>query len=192
MTSVSTHSNGVSAANSKSLGSQTQAMPRSATEHHFLVNAAFLQEIKDSNPNLWHFVHELRASCDGAVESSDTKPQTQIREFARTLDELRDLVSLQFALEESYGYLKIQVSASGFGLPEQVQDAQWQAMIQQAIAQHSRLYLMLSDLVEQAEELQYRGCDRACVSQFVNKVAEFTRDLSRHERLEAELVSYPN
>lgn len=152
-----------------------------------LINAAFLQEIKDSNPNLWLAASELRALCETEHWDAETTGQARIKRFVRALCELRDLIAFQFGLEESYGYLRTSGSppqsachSPGF--------EQAQQQLQLALDQHQRLYLDLCDLAEQAEELQYRGCDRSAVVNFAEQVAHFTRQMTRHERLEAELI----
>ncbi|CAD74431.1 hypothetical protein RB5779 [Rhodopirellula baltica SH 1] len=152
-----------------------------------LINAAFLQEIKDSNPNLWHAASELRAMCESDEWDAETTTRDHIKQFVRALGELRDLISLQFGLEESYGYLHAS------GPPPQLAPLQpdfedVQKQLRQALEQHCRLYLDLCDLVEQSEELQYRGCDRSALLAFAEQVAQFSREMTRHERLEAELI----
>lgn len=159
----------------------------------WLVNAAFLQEIKDSNPHLWHEFHHLRTLSQLEPIDCET-PQQTIKKFAQCLDGLRDLVSLQFTLEESYGLISTPVQPSPYGepTPEQVslQEVvdERQIMTGQVIDQHRCLFLKLVDLVEQAEELQYRGCDSGCLKAFADKVERFACDFTAHERLEGELI----
>ncbi|WP_164102047.1 hypothetical protein [Candidatus Laterigemmans baculatus] len=137
------------------------------------VNAAFLQEIKDSHPDLAHAVHALRATYH-----SDDVPAQTARRLVRLLDELRDCLAFQFALEESYGYIEGAQSSS-----ETLAE-----MAEKARNQHCGLYLELSSLCEQAEELQYRGfaCDN--VRQLIQDTERFDARLIQHERLEAELI----
>jgi len=165
---------------------------RDATRYWF-VNAAFLQEIKDSNPNLWHEVHRLRTLCE--LDPIDIeKPQATIRELVACLDELRDLLALQFALEESYGLIAADSEAAyriaeSMSVAEQnLAEHERQAMVRAVTDQHRCLYLQLIDLVEQAEELQYRGCDVPCLKTLTQTIERFTCDLTAHERLEAELI----
>lgn len=170
-------------------GSSTNA----STHTYWLVNAAFLQEIKDSNPHLWHAVHRLRTLCE--PESCDTeRPQAAIREFIACLDELRDLLALQFALEESYGLIAAdsalaQRFADSHSISQQNEaERERQMMVRTVTDQHRCLYLQLVDLVEQAEELQYRGCDADCLKALAQSTQRFSYDLTAHERLEAELI----
>lgn len=160
---------------------------------HWLVNAAFLQEIKDSNPHLWHEVHRLRTLCE--VESIDfDKPQTSLRELIGCLDGLRDLLALQFALEESYGLIAAdtataQHAAAQQSIAEQNEaERERQQMVRDVTGQHRKLYLQLIDLVELSEELQYRGCETRNLRMLVDSIERFSADLTAHERLEAELI----
>lgn len=201
--------NSTSTANSVSSVSSSAKMPANPAARSppgpaspiWLVNAAFLQEIKDSNPHLWHEFHRLRTICQ--LEPGDREtPQQTIKAFVGCLDGLRDLIALQFALEESYGLISTPVSPSPYGQPsaEQIRLQrsidERQLMIAHVIDQHRCLYLQLVDLVEQAEELQYRGCDTDCLQIFAEKVERFSGDFTAHERLEGELIrlhgSYSN
>lgn len=148
----------------------------------WLLNAAFFQEIKDSNPNLWHETHRLRGLCELGCDALET-PQATIKDLVQCLDGLRDLLALQFSLEESYGL----VSSSQDEIHRQQQGG-LQSKIVELTDQHQRLYLQLVDLVERSEELQYRGCDVSCLRSFVESVEQFSRDLTSHERFEDELI----
>lgn len=139
-----------------------------------VVNAAFLQEIKDSNPDLWHAVHELRQTCH-----SDDEPVKVARRIVRQLDELRDLLALQFALEESYGFVE---------LPALAEPTKCSRMAARTRVQHCSLYLMLHDLAEQAEELQYRGVVASQLRELIEGALHFDQKLREHEQMEAELM----
>ncbi len=138
-----------------------------------VVNPAFLQEIKDSNPDLWHTVHQLRQVCD-----CDDAPAKLSRQLTRLLDNLRDQLALQFSLEESYGYMAVpQNSSSTLG-----------ELASRAQSQHGMLYMRLSELAEQAEELQYRGVEPSQLHLLVERTCDFDAQLREHERLENELI----
>ncbi len=138
-----------------------------------VVNPAFLQEIKDSNPDLWHTVHRLRQVCDCHDE-----PSKAARELARLLDDLRDQLALQFSLEESYGYLEIPDQHSGGT----------SLLATRTHSQHCTLYLRLSELAEQAEELQYRGVEPGKLRLLVQSTQDFDAQLRDHEQSENELI----
>ncbi len=138
-----------------------------------VVNPAFLQEIKDSNPDLSHALHELRQLLD-----CDDTPIQLSRRLARLLDDLRDLLALQFSLEESYGYMEV---------PDSPSRAVGQLACR-AQAQHGKLYMQLSDLAEQAEELQYRGVESSQLRILMEQTIQFEYDLRTHEQAEHELI----
>jgi hypothetical protein len=138
-----------------------------------VVNPAFLQEIKDSNPDLWHTIHQLRQICE-----SDDEPTKISRQLTRLLDSLRDQLALQFSLEESYGYVAV---------PEHSSDV-LSDLATHSQSQHGMLYLKLSDLAEQAEELQYRGVESSQLRILLERTREFDAELREHEQAENELI----
>jgi len=138
-----------------------------------VVNPAFLQEIKDSNPDLWDLVSQLER-----VGETLDEPAQILRRVTRLLDDLRDQLALQFSLEESYGYIEVSSPASRVTGELAIR----------AQSQHTILYLQLSDLAEQAEELQYRGIERQQLRELVNRSHQFHNDLREHERTENELI----
>ncbi len=142
-----------------------------------IINPAFLQEIKDSNPDLWISVSRL-----GQIGREAFEPSRFLNELTRLLDELRDQLALQFSLEESYGYIE---------LPEEV--AVHSSRVTSALAgrtqsQHTTLYLRLSDLVEQSQELQYRGVEPQRLRELIEWSSQFYSELREHERMENELI----
>lgn len=193
MATVTSGSSANDSTNSSTSSLESSPLLDDAVTSYWFVNAAFLQEIKDSNPHLWHEVHRLRTLCE--LEPCDVEqPQSTIREFISCLDELRDLLALQFALEESYGLIAgDSVAARRFAellsLDKQnTAEQERQDMVRTVTDQHRCLYLYLIDLVEQAEELQYRGCDAECLKTLAQSIQRFSADLTAHERLEAELI----
>ncbi len=138
-----------------------------------VVNPAFLQEIKDSNPDLWHTVHQMRQVCE-----CDDEPAPVSRQLARLLDELRDQLALQFSLEESYGYMAV---------PEQSSRA-LSELATQTQSQHRMLYVALTELAEAAEELQYRGVEPNQLRVLLQRTREFDQNLRDHEQTENELI----
>jgi hypothetical protein len=138
-----------------------------------VVNPAFLQEIKDSNPDLWETVHQLRQVCE-----CDDEPGKVSRQLTRLLDDLRDQLALQFSLEESYGYV------AAVDHPSQVLSE----LSARTRHQHGMLYMQLTDLAEQAEELQYRGVEPKQLRVLVQRTREFDAQLRDHEQSESELI----
>ncbi|QDV70918.1 hypothetical protein Poly24_46510 [Rosistilla carotiformis] len=137
------------------------------------VNPAFLQEIKESNHELWDTLHQVRQTCEeGGLRSEIAK------RLVRLLDQLRDHLSLQFALEESYGYIECPGTIER-RISETAERAQ---------AQHCRLFLQLTDLCELAEELQYRGFAANEVERLIDETQAFDMALQEHERCEDDLI----
>ncbi len=139
-----------------------------------VVNSAFLQEIKDGNPELWQAVHELRQLCEATEDAGWIA-----KRLVRLLDEMRDSLAMQFALEESFGY--IETKSLG---PEPLAGK----LAAQAKSQHCSLYLQLSDLAELAEEMQYRGVARERLPLLLAAARSFDEKLREHELLENDLI----
>ncbi|WP_372721575.1 hypothetical protein [Novipirellula sp.] len=144
-----------------------------AAKKTLVVNSAFLQEIKESHPEFWHTLHHVRQVCEDMDE-----PSHVTRTLVRLLNDLRDQMALQFALEEAYGYIEVapEYRSSKVNAAEK------------AMAQHCSLYLQLSELIEKAEELQYRGASAACVQELVDQTQAFDEKLREHEQAENGLI----
>ncbi len=137
------------------------------------VNPAFLEEIKDSNTTLWEQVAALRDACESRQIRS-----VVLNRLVLLLNDVRDLLALQFALEETYGYMEVPATMA----------TRLSHSIEHVRSQHCALYLSASELAEQAEELQYRGWVAERVDQLVRQVKQFDLQLQDHERSERELV----
>lgn len=138
------------------------------------VNAAFLQEVKESNLQLWSTLRDLRdiqPDTGDAIEAS--------RVLVDQLGELRECIGLQFSLEETYGYIEA---------PRATLPAFGSADASVARMQHCELYLQLHELCEQAEEAQYRGTISRDLSKFLEAFAAFDDCFRAHEELETELI----
>ncbi|MEM9586175.1 MAG: hypothetical protein AAGA03_02745 [Planctomycetota bacterium] len=144
-----------------------------------VINAAFLQEIKDSNQDLWLVLSAIRGTCQLQDE-----PIAVLRLLIEQLDQLRDLLAFQFTLEESYGWIEVERPASGLP-PEQSAPSIAPSELPN---QHCALYLDVSDLVEQAEELQYRGVNLMALKTLLESTIRFDAKLREHEALEQELI----
>ena len=138
-----------------------------------MVNAAFLQEVKDSNLQFWANLEELKK-----LLTSEGEPRERSILLVRILNELRDSVALEFSLEETYGYIQ------GSRLVNYVTAAR----ATQAQRQHGELYLQLHELLERAEEAQYRGTISRDFAEFTLAAAEFLDALQAHEQLESDLI----
>jgi len=137
------------------------------------LNPAFLEEIKDSNLELWAVLGCVRETCDRGENRV-----LLLRDLVQTLNQLRDLVALQFALEESYGFVEISTWTS----PDLMMS------IDHVRSQHIGLYLRISELAECAEEMQYRGAGVNHISGLVARILVFELQLMDHERAERALI----
>jgi hypothetical protein len=140
-----------------------------------MVNAAFLQEVKDSNLQFWQNVHDFKRLLNHSAEVHD-----QSARLVRLLSELRDSIALEFSLEETYGY--IDGNCSGNSLSGRKAG--------QAKRQHRELYLQLHEISESAEEAQYRGTIVQDFPALVVVCKEFLAALEEHEKHESELIRF--
>ncbi|QDV24752.1 hypothetical protein [Aureliella helgolandensis] len=144
----------------------------SSSKQTTIVNAAFLQEVKDSNYELWATLHELRE----LVETNETGDSC--RKFVLSLEHLRDSLALEFSLEETYGYITgarvLRTDATG--------DAECTRR------QHGALYLQLQEICEQAEEAEYRGTIARDLAELMEAYAAFDSSFLAHEALEARVI----
>jgi hypothetical protein len=140
------------------------------------VNPAFLQEIKDSNPDLWGTLREVRSFCESPPQAA--LDRRGLGRFVHLLNELRDLLALQFSLEESYGYLDCQVGVS----------LEMDDRVRTAIEQHRLIYLTLNDLCDAAEDMQYRGVLMRQARSLFSEVSIFIVFLQSHEQLESDII----
>lgn len=138
-----------------------------------VVNAAFLQEVKESNFELWGLFRSLRE-----VKSQEWDVREVSRRFVDDLNDLRDSVGLQFSLEETYGFIEGLPANSIIGI----------ASANAARMQHCDLYLQIHELCEKAEEAQYRGTISRDLDEYLEQFASFDAAFRAHEELEQELI----
>lgn len=139
------------------------------------VNPAFLQEIKDSNTELWKTLTQIRKLYGSSASRSQAA-----HDLVRLLDDLRDHLALQFSLEEAYGYLELPAGKS-------VDDGEAERA-EQARRQHCSLYLEISELCERAEELQYRGLASEQLALLIEETQAFEARFQAHEAIERQLI----
>ncbi|QDT11091.1 hypothetical protein K239x_30850 [Planctomycetes bacterium K23_9] len=142
-----------------------------------VINPAFLQEIKDSNPECWDTQHRLRQLCH-----CDSDPADRLNRLVKLLGAFRDHLALQFALEESYGYQKVR------GINTTAKVLLNPGLIDKAHDQHCTLYLEITALSEAANELQYRGLETGQLEKLIQQVCDFDAKLIQHETLESDLI----
>ncbi len=136
------------------------------------VNAAFLQEIKEVNQELWALLAELRHRCPRPIAPGSC------RQLIDKLCQLRDQLALHFALEEAYGYFEDPVDvAPRLGM-----------QADRLRAEHKGLYLDFCELVDRAERMFYDEQHAALALWIGPDFLDFDRRLRRHEERETELI----
>lgn len=137
------------------------------------VNAAFLQEIKEVNQEMWESFSDLERMCARPMSLKD-----HCFEFVGRLGDLRDQLALHFALEEAYGY---------FEGPEDVAPdiAERAGKLR---GQHRTLYQEFDALTEQAEELLYHRHLAALTAVLPVSFDNFAERLREHEAAESDLL----
>lgn len=101
------------------------------------VNAAFLQEIKEVNKELWQRLQEMQHRCQRPIAPASC------RHIVQRLSQLRDQLALHFALEEAYGYFDDPVDVA----------PRLSFAAEQLRNEHRQLYMDLTGIVERAESL---------------------------------------
>ncbi len=144
-----------------------------------MINAAFLQEVKESNIELWETIHQLRLLVEGGDGASVSSSASNARQLVTLLSQLRDQLAFAFSLEEAYGFIE---GCRGIA-PLIAQRAQL------AKQQHRELYLLIHELCETAEEAQYRGVADREFNELLSAAADFDAQLRAHEQLESELMT---
>lgn len=138
-----------------------------------VVNSAFMQEIKDGNPQLANAMQHLHHICSSNENISQISCQ-----LTKVLNTLRVELALQFALEESYGYVEVRESHL-HDLSEAAQNTR---------SDHNVLYVAITELAEAAEELQYRGVESNQLRALIDETCKFLRQLQHHEQAENDLI----
>jgi len=136
------------------------------------VNAAFLQEIKEVNHELWDLLTQLRHRCQRPIAPGSC------RQLIDRLCQLRDQLALHFSLEEAYGYFEDPIEVA----PQLSRAA---GILR---AEHKELYLDLCDLSERAERMFYDEQYAALALWLGPEFLDFDRRLRRHEERETDLI----
>lgn len=137
------------------------------------VNAAFLQEIKEVNAELWECIASLRQLCAAPISM-----RSACASLLAQLEQIRDLLGLQFSLEGAYGY---------FESPADVQ----LSFCNRADAlrtEHSALYQNFVDICDEADTLLRAGRLAEMTTIVPILFDRFFHALESHERRECELI----
>lgn len=136
-----------------------------------VVNVAFLQELKESHSTLWEDVNLLGSYvqeplCADWIEQNG----------GALLRRLREGLSSQFRLEETFGYVDGPPGAT---------DPQ----IECAVDQHLRIVLQCVDLSEQFDDLEYSGRLNCETVSIWNQMKAMYDAILEHEALERNMLS---
>lgn len=136
------------------------------------VNAAFLQEIKEVNQELWQLLAELHHRCIRPLAPGMCKT------LLDRLSELRDQLALHFALEEAYGYFEDPVEVA----------PQLSNQAEALRAEHKTLYSDFCRLYERAERMFYADQPAELALWIGPQFLRFEAALRRHEAREVDLI----
>lgn len=148
-------------------------MAANKTTSTVTINAAFLQEIKEVNADLWDLLSETQRFCSDTHHAA-----AHCRELVSLLATLRDNLAMHFALEEAYGY---------FDDPVTVQP-HLSAKADTLREQHAVLYKRIRDLAESAEQLLYDKQLSENLPKLLDRLHGFFDQLQNHEMEENELI----
>lgn len=137
------------------------------------VNAAFLQEIKDVNQELWALLRELRHRCQRFIAPAHG------RHLIDKMSQLRDQLALHFSLEEAYGY---------FDDPADVAP-QLCCKADRLRSEHKDIFTDLCDIIEHAERLFYDEQHAALALWIGPEFLSFDDRLRHHEDEESDLIT---
>jgi hypothetical protein len=136
------------------------------------VNAAFLQEIKQVNGELWALLAELRHRCQRPIAPG------HCRQLIDKLGQFRDQLALHFSLEEAYGYFEDPIEVA----------PQLSRQAEQLRGEHRGLYLDFCSLVDRAERMFYDDQHAALALWIGPQFLELDQRLKSHEERENELI----
>ena len=137
------------------------------------INAAFLQEIKEVNEELWKLLDDVRQLC-----SDPQQIQVQRRRAVELLASLRDQLAMHFALEEAFGYFD-----------DPIRVAPRLSMAASSLREeHKTLYAKIRDLADEVDEEDRAGSLAMCGPRVAERFREYYALLQQHETRENELI----
>jgi hypothetical protein len=137
------------------------------------INAAFLQEIKEVNDELWSLLGKVRHACSRPIALSGNS-----RYFVNMLLELRDQLALHFALDEAYGYFEDPADVT----PHLGREAE------RLRGEHRRIYSQLCSIADRAETMLDHGHQALLATSIPGQFILFDEALQNHERRENQLL----
>ena len=138
------------------------------------VNAAFLAEMKEAHADYQECLISLRHLCD-----TNCGTNLVVSECGQFLHRMRDVFATQCELEETYGYVRVSDSKTRTS-----QDVE----IQQTFAQHRQISLLLMELSERFDGLQYQGTLVREINPFLRDLRSLQALVEQHEATERDLI----
>ena len=137
------------------------------------VNAAFLQEIKEVNEDLWKLLDDVKQLCSDPAERA-----VQGRRWWTCWRTCGINWRCILRLEEAYGYFDdpVQVAPRLSVAASQLRD------------EHQMLYAMVRDLADEVDELSRAGRLARSGSRVVERFREYYDRFQQHENRENELI----
>lgn len=136
-----------------------------------MINAAFLQEIKEDNRQLKGLWDRLLPML-GHPETA----QNHWAELIAGLAELRDQLAIHFSLEEAYGYFDDAVDAA----------PRLSVQAETLKAEHPKLFSQIRDVADRILETPAEPIEH--VDRLLRRFESFRRDFERHEEAELKLI----
>jgi hypothetical protein len=141
------------------------------------INRAFLQELKDVNPDYWTTFSQLERWLD-SLSADPLKKATAQPEMVSLIRRLRDELSRQFRLEETYGYMQTPI----------IHSQTYAALVESVYNQHKSLYLLASEICEAAERAEYQGMLAEAYPQLIVELGRLYQLWNEHEQAERKLI----
>lgn len=145
------------------------------------INRAFLQELKDVNPDYAIAQKRLAQwliSTETRIELLSLRESGTLNELVPLLRQVRQELQRQFLLEETYGYLQTPV----------IHSLTYSTQVEAAYQQHRMLYLLASEIGEAAEMAEYQGRLVERLPYFVTELQRLQSLWSEHEENERRLI----
>lgn len=145
------------------------------------INRAFLQELKDVNPDYAIAQKRLAQwliSTETRIELLSLRESGTLNELVPLLRQVRQELQRQFLLEETYGYLQTPV----------IHSLTYSTQVEAAYQQHRMLYLLASEIGEAAEMAEYQGKLVERLPYFVTELQRLQSLWSEHEENERRLI----
>lgn len=136
------------------------------------INGAFLAEIKEDNRQLRDILWRLQQLCSRGAKRVEPERLSEL------LGELRDNLSMHFALEATYGYIEEPVAVAPY----------LEARSSTLQREHESLFREIVEIADQAESLLYPHRQRTQKRKVIDRFEEFRNRLMTHESAENDLV----